>query len=201
MTPAVFLAPAIILQNVARGGRLAFGSLLIFRRLEKAVDAVVLTWVLAQRRTRNNVRQPTTAGKSKRYGLPLSFSVQLITHMLKCLKKITMINETRVLIVLCLLLIYKISLLHKTTQQQQHHENNTHRFRYRTSFPYYHRQIIYYIFCSSPFLNLFLLMTVISAHNITSVKWLKYISQSRPLSAGGLLYLSRGNSSINLNWF
>lgn len=84
LTPAGFLAPAIILQIVARCGRFVFGSLIIFRLLEIAVDEVVLTWVLAQRRARNNVRQPTTAGKSKRNGLPLSFSVQLITHMLKC---------------------------------------------------------------------------------------------------------------------
>lgn len=63
------------------------GSLMIFRRLETAVDEVLLTWEFAQRLARSMVRQPTTAGKKNTTKGPLSFSVQLITHMLKCLLK------------------------------------------------------------------------------------------------------------------
>lgn len=84
-TPEAFLDPGgIILQARGGKGRLISGSLMIFRRLETAVDEVLLTWEFAQRLARSMVRQPTTAGKKNTTKGPLSFSVQLITHMLKC---------------------------------------------------------------------------------------------------------------------
>lgn len=84
-TPEAFLDPGgIILQASGGRGRLISGSLMIFRRLETAVDEVLLTWEFAQRLARSMVRQATTAGKKNTTKGPLSFSVQLITHMLKC---------------------------------------------------------------------------------------------------------------------
>lgn len=87
-TPLAFLDPCgTILQANGGRGRLISGSLMIFRRLETAVDEVLLTWEFAQRLARRMVRHPTTAGKKNTTKGPLSFSVQLITHMLKCFLK------------------------------------------------------------------------------------------------------------------
>lgn len=83
--PVDFLDPggATILQAIGGRGRLIRGSLMIFRRLETAVEEVLLTWVFAQRLAKSIVKQPTTAGRKNTTKGPLSFSVQLITHMLQ----------------------------------------------------------------------------------------------------------------------
>lgn len=84
-TPIAFLDPCITLQAIGGRGRFIKGSLMILRRLETAVDEVLLTCEFAQRLARSIVKQPTTAGKKNTTKGPLSFSVQLITHMLKLL--------------------------------------------------------------------------------------------------------------------
>lgn len=88
--PAAFLEPgATILQAIGGKGRLISGSLMIFRRRDTAVDDVFDTCEFAHRRAKSIVRQPTTAGKKNTTKGPLSFSVQLITHMLKYLYIVT----------------------------------------------------------------------------------------------------------------
>lgn len=88
--PAAFLDPgATILQAIGGRGRLISGSLMIFRRRDTAVDDVFDTCEFAHRRAKSIVRQPTTAGKKNTTKGPLSFSVQLITHMLKYLYIVT----------------------------------------------------------------------------------------------------------------
>lgn len=80
-----FFAPGgAILHAIGGKGRFTRGSLIIFRRLETAVDDVLLTCELAQRLANKMVRQPTSAGRKNTTKGPLSFSVQLITHMIKC---------------------------------------------------------------------------------------------------------------------
>lgn len=64
-------------------GRLTRGSLTIRRRLETAVVDMWGAWILAQRLANSRVNPPNTAGRIYLTRGPLSFSVQLITHMLK----------------------------------------------------------------------------------------------------------------------
>lgn len=82
VTPLAFLEPGgNILRAIGGRGRLIKGSLIIFRRLETAVDDPLTTCEFAQRFASSIVKHPTTAGKKNTTKGPLSFSVQLITHM------------------------------------------------------------------------------------------------------------------------